>query len=633
MEGWSGRGRVYRVMVGLVAGLLCVVADHIPVHGSVVEDREVLVALFRSTGGTTWSNRTNWLSAEPLSEWHGVVTDGSGRVTSLALSRNGLKGRIPPELGQLSQLQGLYLGENELSGPIPPELGHLTNLLELLLERNELIGTIPLELGGLTRLQGLYLGRNHLSGRVPLELGGLTSLKWLSLRGNRLSGTIPPGLRKLPLSTLDLMATSVCVPGDVEYREWLAAIEFYPSGLTCGHPPAAMSFVDIAVVYTQAARKTAGGTAEMEALIDLMIAETNQAYLDSEVNQRLVLVAREEVQYSESGNANKDLRRLADPSDGHIDEVHTIRDQAGADLVHMVTGMTDLAGIAQLLGAFSLTRADSGSEVFAHELGHNMGLRHDHGYVNQRGLAAGAPKSARWRTIMAHGSQCVYCDWVLRFSNPKQTYLGDRLGLSDDARTSAVTGPADAVGALNITRHSVASIRPRSSGNRLTMYDAVLQAPPMMRPAPLDPAGSLFRRPAPNARGTSSRRAGVDLERGTLRWREVSVDIGRLARAPVAGSTALRLNLFGNVVLTGIIERRTPTCSGGYVLSGRLTGEEEGRVTLVVNGSVMAGTVRMPGATYRIRPFGAGRHAILQIDPSWFPERGVPVSLPTARVR
>lgn len=271
MDEWSGRSRVFRVTVGLAARLLCVLADHIPVQGSVATDREALVALYRSTGGTTWSNRTYWLSAAPLSEWYGVVTDGSGRVTSLALSRNGLNGRIPPELGQLSQLQGLYLGENELSGPIPPELGHLTNLRELLLERNVLSGAIPLQLGRLTRLRGLYLGRN------------------------RLSGTIPPGLRQVPLTTLDLMATSVCVPGDVQYREWLATIEFYPSGLTCGYPPAAMSFVDIAVVYTQAARKTAGGTAEMEALIDLIVAETNQAYLDSEVNQRLVLVAREEV--------------------------------------------------------------------------------------------------------------------------------------------------------------------------------------------------------------------------------------------------------------------------------------------------------------------------------------------------
>ena len=554
-------------------------------------------------------------------------------MTSLALSQNGLSGRIPPELGQLSQLQGLYLRGNELGGPIPPELGQLADLRELLLERNDLSGAIPRELGSLARLQGLYLGRNRLSGALPLELGGLTSLKWLSLRGNRLSGTIPLRLRQLRLSTLDLVATSVCVPGDLEYREWLAAIEFYPSGLTCGRPPAAMSFVDIAVVYTPAARRITGGTEEIEALIDLKIAETNQSYLDSEVNQRLVLVARQEVEYDESGNATRDLGRLADPSDGHLDEVHAIRDQAGADLLHMITGTTDVSGIAQLLGAFGLSRADCGSDVFAHELGHNMGLRHDDGYVNQRALASRAPKSARWRTIMARGSRCVDCDWILRFSNSSQTYLGDRLGVAGDERTSAVTGPADAARTLNVTRHSVASIRPRSDGNELATSGTVSQTRPRGRPATLDPVGRLFRAMAPNAGGGLLRREGIYLDRTILRLRQVSVDIGRLARVSAGGSWALYLNLFDNVVLTGIIERRTPTFSGGYSLSGRLAGIEEGRVTLVVNGSSMAGTVRLPGATYRILPVGSGRHAILQVNPSRLHKRGEPVTWTTFRRR
>ena len=68
-----------------------------------------------------------------------------------------------------------------------------------------------------------------------------------------------------------------------------------------------MSPIDIPVVYTPAARRFAGGTAEIETEIDLRIAETNQAYLDGGVNQRLVLVAREEVEYTEAGNEHTDL--------------------------------------------------------------------------------------------------------------------------------------------------------------------------------------------------------------------------------------------------------------------------------------------------------------------------------------
>ena len=129
----------------------------------------------------------------------------------------------------------------------------------------------------------------------------MTNLQSLYLAFNQdLTGTIPSGLQQLPLSTLYLMATSVCVPEDEELQEWLATLErFTSSGLTCGRPPAAISSIDIAVFYTLAARRHVGGTAEMEAEIDLKIAETNRAYVDSGANQRLVLVAREELPYDE----------------------------------------------------------------------------------------------------------------------------------------------------------------------------------------------------------------------------------------------------------------------------------------------------------------------------------------------
>ena len=224
---------------------------------------------------------------------------------------------------------------------------------------------------------------------------------------------------------------------------------------------------------------------------------------------------------------------------------------------------------------------------------------------------------------MAYSNQCHHegfsCDTILRFSNPNQTYLGDPLGMPGDDRTLAVNGPADAVRTLNLTRHSVASWRPRASGIQMTMSSTLSQARSMVRTgggATLVPGGGLFRAVAPNERGATSQRTGGALDHATLRRREVSVDVGRLARVPSGGSTALRLNLFDDMVLMGIIERWAPTYSGGYALSGRLAGVVEGSVTLVVNGSVVAGTVRMPGATFRIRPAGAGRHAIMQVDPS-----------------
>ena len=181
-------------------------------------DREVLEALYHATGGPDWINRTNWLSDAPLSEWFGVVTDGSGRVTRLTLPGNQLSGAIPPELAGLTQLQELYLWGNQLSGVIPPELGGLTQLQWLDLDGNQLSGAIPPDLGGLTNLQSLSLSGNQLSGAIPPELGGLTQLQELYLRGNQLSGAIPPelgGLTQLQVLNLNGNQLSGAIPPEL----------------------------------------------------------------------------------------------------------------------------------------------------------------------------------------------------------------------------------------------------------------------------------------------------------------------------------------------------------------------------------------------------------------------------------
>ena len=85
--------------------------------------------------------------------------------------------------------------------------------------------------------------------------------------------------------------------------------------------------------------------------------------------------------------------------------------------------------------------------------------------MNQRGLLADADQSDRWHTIMAYGDQCgdagFGCRGLLRFSNPRQSHNGDPLGTAGDAAAPGVDGPADAVRALNGTRHSVAAFRAR----------------------------------------------------------------------------------------------------------------------------------------------------------------------------
>ena len=178
--------------VSFVSGDNCVAEDE-----DSAEDRAVLVELYNATDGANWADNTNWLSDEPMREWHGVTTDDEGRVAVLFLSSNQLTGEIPRELGNLSSLTQLSLSINQLTGEIPTELGNLSSLTRLSLSINQLTGEIPTELGNLSSLTRLSLSSNQLTGEIPTELGNLSNLRTLILSGNQLSGEIPTELGNL----------------------------------------------------------------------------------------------------------------------------------------------------------------------------------------------------------------------------------------------------------------------------------------------------------------------------------------------------------------------------------------------------------------------------------------------------
>ena len=252
-------------------------------------------------------------------------------------------------------------------------------------------------------------------------------------------------------------------------------------------PPDDGSVIDVMVVYTTEAKHFEGGKAAIEALIDLFVAETNQANANSRVIHRIRLVLRDEVDYIEDGNSFIDLNRLTEDSDEYMDHVHELRDLYAADLVHIVVSRSvNVCGVAESIGGdesvgFALTVSECGGLTFAHELGHNMGLSHDryvirpgatgsnYGYVNQRMFDEGAPESARWRTIMAYGDQCEEvgafgCPHVAYFSNPEVTHNGDPTGVPVDHPSTGVDGPAHAAATLNDRREITANFR-RSSAS------------------------------------------------------------------------------------------------------------------------------------------------------------------------
>ena len=88
-------------------------------------------------------------------------------------------------------MEELHIANNLLSGRIPTELGNLTNMKRLFLADNQLTGSIPSTLSNLSKLQDLFLEYNQLTGSIPRELGSLANLQRVSLINNQLSGCVP----------------------------------------------------------------------------------------------------------------------------------------------------------------------------------------------------------------------------------------------------------------------------------------------------------------------------------------------------------------------------------------------------------------------------------------------------------
>lgn len=233
------------------------------------------------------------------------------------------------------------------------------------------------------------------------------------------------------------------------------------------------SLIDVMVVYTATARAAAGGTAAMQSLIDLAVSETNQAYQNSGVTQRIRLVHSVEAAYTETvtdplGDA---LDCITSTSDGCLDNIHALRDTYAADLVSFwLESGGGYCGLGWMQATVSASFASNGFSTvarscatgyysFGHELGHNMGARHDvyvdpastpysyaHGYTY---TAASSP----WRTIMAYNNACSAvgknCTRIPYWSNPSLTYGGVSMGnATANNRTT-----------LNNTAYTVANFR------------------------------------------------------------------------------------------------------------------------------------------------------------------------------
>jgi hypothetical protein len=125
--------------------------------------------------------------------------------------------------------------------------------------------------------------------------------------------------------------------------------------------------IDVMILYTARAVTAVGGVSAMNAKVDLAVQETNQSYINSNVNQRINPVYTGQIAYDEGANPDfgMTLDRLTGKVDGFMDSVHSLRNTHSADLVTLVIEGTQYCGIAWLMSTPSVSFESDGFSVVA----------------------------------------------------------------------------------------------------------------------------------------------------------------------------------------------------------------------------------------------------------------------------
>ncbi|KAA3480139.1 LRR receptor-like serine/threonine-protein kinase GSO2 isoform X2 [Gossypium australe] len=115
--------------------------------------------------------------------YKGIILELSSAID---LSCNQLTGKIPPGLGNLSEIRGLNLSHNNLTGPIPSTFSKLKQIESLDLSYNNLNGRIPPQLAEVTTLEVFSVAHNNLSGPLPDRKNQFGTFEESSFKGNPL---------------------------------------------------------------------------------------------------------------------------------------------------------------------------------------------------------------------------------------------------------------------------------------------------------------------------------------------------------------------------------------------------------------------------------------------------------------
>jgi hypothetical protein len=150
-----------------------------------------------------------WLSPSSECTWGGLACNLNMNIERVQFQRNDVRGTLPSELIQLSQLRFLILEEGILTGTIPSLLGNIVTLEEIDLNYNLMQGPLPESLFSLSNLSQLDLNDNEFTGTISSNFALLTQLSFFQIDQNKFTGTVPENFGSLSLLEVATMENNM----------------------------------------------------------------------------------------------------------------------------------------------------------------------------------------------------------------------------------------------------------------------------------------------------------------------------------------------------------------------------------------------------------------------------------------